>query len=427
MRLLYTTVFTLMLPLVLGRLYWRGVKAPAYRSRWLERLGFYGDKPLSEVIWIHAVSVGEAEAAFPLIKHILKHYPNQRILVTTTTPTGSARVLSVLQDSVQHVYFPYDLPWIVRRSLNTFKPTMLIIMEKEIWPNLFAACSTRKIPLYIVNARLSSSSAALYKMISPLIKPALCEVNAIIAQSEEDAQNFNEIGSNSDNTHVAGNIKFDIKIEKSCVDEGSLLKRSLFPGRFVWIVASTHEGEEDIFLSLYSRLKLKIPELILLLVPRHPERFNAVKTLAEQAQLKSMMRTGDEFCKNETDVYIADTLGELKMLYATADIAFVGGSMVPVGGHNVLEPLAVGVPVLFGPEMTNFKEIARQVLSDQTARQCQNEEEIIQHVLSLYENPQLRKQLISKGQQFIHRNQGVTQMVFDFLKKNQGFGETEGK
>ncbi len=415
MRLLYTTLFTLLLPLVILRLYWRGVKAPAYRQRWLERLGWYSEKPELGAVWVHAVSVGEVEAAIPLINNLLEQYPQQPVLVTTTTPTGSARVQALLGDKVQHVYFPYDLPWVVSRTLERFKPAMLVVMEKEIWPNLYATCKTQNIPVFIVNARLSVKSGKLYKMITPLIKPVLENVNAVLAQTEEDAQRFVELGAPQNETHVTGNIKFDINIDEASLQEGMLLKRTLFPGRFVLIAASTHEGEEDIFLNLYAQLKQHIPELILLLVPRHPERFAAVIDLAKENQLKVVNRTGDDFCKNETDVYIADTMGELKMFYAAADLAFVGGSLVPVGGHNILEPLAIGVPVMFGPHMHNFQEISDLALSENIAVQCNDNAQIVERVIDLYQQEATRLEMVQHGHAFIQQNQGVTEMIFDYL------------
>jgi 3-deoxy-D-manno-octulosonic-acid transferase len=337
--------------------------------------------------------------------------------VTTTTPTGSARVKAVLADTVEHVYLPYDLPFVVTRFLKAFKPKMAVIMEKEIWPNLFAQCGEQKIPLCIINARLSAKSAKGYKKIPALVIPALSHVTAVITQTQEDCERFIEIGSPSDKTSVAGNIKIDVTISEEIIAEGRLLKRRLFPGRFVWIIASTHKGEDDLFIDIYRQIKAEMPELLLLIVPRHPERFQTVKRLAEEQQLKTIMRSEEEHCAAETDVYIADTMGELKMLYAAADIGFIGGSMVPAGGHNILEPLAVGLPVMFGPHMINFKEIAENVLAMQAAVQCQDDSEIIETVKQLYDDAAFRQSLADKGTEFLSRNQGATGRVFDVLDK----------
>lgn len=418
MRLIYTVLFHLLVPVVLLRLYWRGFKAPEYRKRWTERLAIYNQKYPNNVIWIHAVSVGEAEAVFPLVKQLQKLYPSDDFLITTTTPTGSARVRAVLADTVRHVYLPYDLPFVVKRFLNIFKPKLAVIMEKEIWPNLFAQLGERKIPLFIINARLSANSAKGYKKIPGLIIPALSHVTAVATQTEEDRARFIEIGSAERKTTVKGNIKFDVTIAEEVISEGQLLKIKLFSGRFVWIIASTHKGEDEIFFNCYRQLKQQIPELLLVIVPRHPERFKAVRQMAEEQQLKTIMRSSDSNCPVETDVYIADTMGELKMLYAAADIGFIGGSMVPVGGHNILEPLAVNLPVMFGPYMVNFKEIAENVLSVKAAIQCQDSDEIIATVMRLYEDVAYRQLLIEKGTQFLSSNQGATSRVIEMLEEH---------
>ncbi|MGZ4958776.1 MAG: lipid IV(A) 3-deoxy-D-manno-octulosonic acid transferase [Methylomonas sp.] len=414
-RKLYTLIFSAILPLVLLRLYWRGVKAPQYRQRWQERLGYYACESRGDVIWFHAVSVGEAEAAFPLIKLMQSLHPEIPFLVTTTTPTGSARVQSVLGSSVEHVYLPYDLPGIVDRFLAHFRPKIAVIMEKEIWPNLFAACADNQIPLYVINARLSARSAMAYLKIPSLVKTALAKISLIATQTGDDKQHFIDIGADPARVQVLGNIKFDVAIDESTVAAGQALKNALFQGRFVWIIASTHQGEEAVFLRLYAVLKAKIPQLLLLIVPRHPERFLAVRKLAEEQGLGVVMRSEHRSVGTDSDVYLADSMGELKMLYASADAAFVGGSLVPVGGHNVLEPAAVGLPVLFGPQMFNFQEIARQMLEVGAALQCKDETAIAEALLRLYENADFRDGLIRRAKVFVEQNQGATARVADLL------------
>jgi 3-deoxy-D-manno-octulosonic-acid transferase len=415
MRLLYTSLFTLLLPLVLLRLYWRGIKAPAYRKRWLERLAVYSHLHAQNVIWFHAVSVGEAEAVFPLIRNFQTRFPDHPILVTTTTPTGSSRVQTILGDSVEHVYLPYDIPLIVMRFFNRFKPKLAVIMEKEIWPNLFAECGKRNIPLFIINARLSANSARGYKKIAALVQPALNNVTAVLTQTQDDQQRFMAIGSNPEATKVVGNIKFDVSLSADLIEAGNLLKRQIFPARFVWLVASTHKGEDEIFLDLYRQVKTAIPELLLLLVPRHPERFKSVQKLAEDRKLNTVMRSGQAFCNRQTDVYIADTMGELKMLYAASDLAFVGGSMVPVGGHNILEPLAAGVPVMFGPHMINFQEISDNVLMAKAAVQVSSTVELVEVLTKIHQDAQFKQELVTRGTAFLQANQGATEAICSLL------------
>ena len=411
----YTCIFYLLIPFILLRLLWRGIKAPDYRYRWRERFAFYNKSFSQDVIWFHAVSVGEAEALFPLVRHIQKQHPDAKLLITTTTPTGSARVKAVMQDSVAHVYLPYDVPDAINRFMRCFKPKLAVIMETEIWPNLFAGCGKNAIPLYIINARLSEKSSRGYRKIPALVHPALAQVSVIATQTQDDANRFIAIGAAIEKVNTLGNIKFDVEIPPSTLAQGLQIKADLFEGRFVWLIASTHKDEEAVFLELYTEIKQKIPELLLVIVPRHPERFADVKKLCEQFQLAVVMRTTGARAYTETDVYLVDTMGELKALYAAADVAFVGGSMVPVGGHNILEAAAVGVPVMFGPHMENFKEIARSVLSHDAALQCQNKDELVKTILSLYQQPDYRQSLAEKGKAFVRYNQGAIARICKML------------
>jgi 3-deoxy-D-manno-octulosonic-acid transferase len=393
------------------RLLWRSIKAPAYRQRWRERFALYNKSYPQNVIWFHAVSLGEAEAVFPLVRQIQKQHQNVEILITTTTPTGSARVNAVMQETVTHVYLPYDIPDAINRFMRCFKPRLAVIMETEIWPNLFLACGKRRIPLYIINARLSEKSSLGFQKIPSLVRPTLAQVTLVATQTEDDATRFISIGADSSKVKTLGNIKFDIKVPQETIEQGIQLKIDLFGGRFVWLIASTHKDEESIFLDLYQEIKKKIPELLLVIAPRHPERFSEVKKQCEQQQLAVVLRTSKENVRSDTDVYLADTLGELKMLYASADVAFVGGSMVPSGGHNILEAVAVGVPVMFGPYMSNFKEIARKVLVANAAIQCKDEAALILNLLILYDQPSYRATLVEKAKAFMIQNQGATDKI----------------
>jgi 3-deoxy-D-manno-octulosonic-acid transferase len=407
LRFFYSCLFYLLIPFILLRLLWRGIKAPAYRSRWRERFALYNQKFPQGVIWFHAVSVGEAEALFPLVRQMQKQHPDAKLLITTTTPTGSARVKAVMQETVAHVYLPYDVPDAVNRFMQCFKPKLAVIMETEIWPNLFISCGKNNIPLYIINARLSEKSSRGYQKIPALVRPALAQVSLIATQTQDDASRFIAIGADCEKVLILGNIKFDVEIPQAIIEQGLEIKADLFRDRFVWMIASTHKDEEAMFLEIYKEIKQKIPELLLVLVPRHPERFADVKKLCEQFQLSVVMRASGDRVNTETDVYLVDSMGELKMLYAASDVAFVGGSMVPRGGHNILEAAAVGVPVMFGPYMVNFKEIARGVLSHNAAIQCRNKDELVNSILALYEQPAYRKALAEKGREFVRENQGA--------------------
>ena len=414
MRILYTCLFYLSVPAILLRLAWRGIKAPEYWRRWHERFAFYRQAFPSQVIWFHAVSVGEAESLFPLVRRIQSRYPEIPLLITTTTPTGSARVKAVLKDSVSHVYLPYDLPDVLNRFMRCFKPKLAVIMETEIWPNLYACCSNHKTPLFLINARLSERSVRGYQRIPTLIRPALAQITWIAAQTPEDCQRFAAIGATANITAV-GNIKFDVEIPEDAQQQGLKLKADLFPKRFVWLIASTHTGEEAILLTVFQQLKAQIPELLLVIAPRHPERFEEVRQLCSTQHLNTITRSSNLSCSPETDVFVLDSLGELKQFYGAADVAFVGGSLVAIGGHNVLEAAAVGVPVLFGPYMANFKAIAKSILEQEAAIQCATPEAIREAIIGLYADPESRAQLISKGHAFIKNNQGATEQVFKAL------------
>lgn len=415
MRAVYTSLFYLLIPFILARLIWRSLKAPAYRLRWAERFAFYPRKFSQNVVWFHAVSVGEAEALFPLVRRIQQRHPEAKLLITTTTPTGSSRVLAVMKNSVEHVYLPYDTPDAIHRFMDCFKPKLAVIMETEIWPNLFTYCGSHNVPLYIVNARLSEKSASGYRKIPSLVAPALASVKTIAAQTHDDAKRFIGIGAPGEKVKVFGNIKFDVDVPSELIEQGLQLKANAFGGRFVWLIASTHKNEETILLEIYNEIKLKIPELLLVIAPRHPERFADVKSICEQYRLSVVVRTSGEACYSYTDVYLADTMGELKMLYAAADVAFVGGSMVPVGGHNILEAAAVGTPVLFGPYMSNFKAIAEGVLRQNAAIQCDEQADVVKAMIALYTDSAYRQSLAEKGKAFIRENQGSLDKIVDML------------
>jgi len=415
MRRLYSFLFYCSIPLVISRLWWRSLKNSAYRQRIFERFGFYTKIYPKNVIWFHAVSVGESEALFPLIRLIQTRHPQVQILITTTTPTGSARVKAVLGESVQHVYLPYDLPDVVARFLNTFKPKMAVIVETEIWANLYHACAVKQIPLYLINARLSEKSVRGYQKIPSLVIPALNAITICATQTETDKTRFIAIGADSQKVENLGNIKFDITITNEILSQGYALKNQLFAQRFIFLAASTHDGEEILLLNAYKNLKKQIPELLLAIAPRHPERFVDVENLAKSADLKFVTRTSENVCNNETDVFLIDTLGELKLFYATADIAFVGGSLVPIGGHNVLEPAAIGIPVLFGLEMRNFAFIAEKMLAAQAAIQCENITNLETQIIELYSQPELRKTLQQNAKNFVAQNQGATERIYKLL------------
>ena len=415
MRFLYTFLFYLAVPLVLARMLWRGRREPAYRQRWEERFGFYGDpQPSQGVIWFHAVSVGEAEAAFPLIRAMARRFPNHPILVTTTTPTGSARVRAVLGDTVAHVYLPYDLPDGVSRFLAHFRPCLAVIMETEIWPNLYHACGVRGIPLAIVNARLSTRSAKGYARLGQFTRDTLTNVGLVATQTHADAERFLSVGARGASVKVTGNIKYDLELPPDYFKQATGLRRALFGYRPVWVAASTHEGEEALVLQAFASLRARCPALLLALVPRHPPRFDKVAGLCLAEGLALSRRSLGEGGEN-AEVFLVDTLGELRLFYAASDIAFVGGSLVPVGGHNVLEPALAGIPVLFGPHMFNFAEAGRRLLEAGGAIQVEDAVDLARRVGELLQDLGAAKRMGENGRAFVEAGRGALGRVEEAL------------
>ena len=357
-RSLYTTVFYLITPLILLRLWLRARKAPAYGVRIAERFGFFKSRPAPGGIWLHSVSVGETIAAAPLVKQLQQRYPELAIIVTTMTPTGSERVKALFADAVFHVYAPYDLPDALGRFLNNIQPSMMIIMETELWPNTVRACQQRNIPVVLANARLSAKSARGYQRFAPLTRPMLQGLSCVAAQHQQDGERFLSLGLPADQLQVTGSIKFDISVNEALREQAAELKArfSQQGQRPIMVAASTHAGEDEMLLAAFQAARQTCPQLLLILVPRHPERFNAVAQLCEGFNYR---RRADG-CEPaaDTQVYIADTMGEMMLLLGCADIAFVGGSLIERGGHNMLEPAAWGLPIITGDSDFNFLAIS---------------------------------------------------------------------
>ena len=365
MRLLYTLLLYVLSPLLLARLWWRGRLAPEYRRRWDERLGFYWRARLEGCVWIHAVSVGEALAAAPMIRELLARYPHTRLLITTTTPTGSAQVRKLFGDQVEHVYCPWDLPDVLARFFRVFNPRLILIMETELWPNLLAAARVRRVATVLVNGRLSEKSWASYRRVAALSRPMLASLTRLLVQTEVERERYIDLGAQPERVVTTGSIKFDIALDDELKQRASELRQNM-GGRPAWLAASTHPGEDELVLSAHKRVLEQHPEALLVLVPRHPERFDQVAGLVKGQGLSLARRAAGNQPDMQTQVYLADTMGELLMLFGACDLAFVGGSLVPVGGHNLLEPAAWARPVLSGSYLHNFERVA-ELLDDAQA------------------------------------------------------------
>ncbi len=404
---LYTCLYYVILPIILLRLVWRSKKNPAYRVRWQERLGFVKSLSHPNSIWIHAVSVGETIAAVPLVKKLFEQYPDYQIVMTSTTPTGSTQVLQHLKDHVTHYYAPYDVPRFVKRFLKRTHPKLCIILETEIWPNLLQICQQQQIPVLLANARLSPVSYKNYAKIKNCMKSILSAYSKVAAQSLLDGERLLALGLDPKKLDITGNLKFDVESPSAIIAEGKALRQTWqATDRPVFIAASTHEGEEKIVLESFAHLREKNPNLLLILAPRHPERFKMVLRLCQE-NYQTAKRSTQDIVNAETDIFLGDTLGELKLLYACADIAFVGGSLVPVGGHNLLEPAVLSLPTLTGPELHNFKEIGELLTKAGATQIIKNSRELTQAVEALLDSPSLRKSMGQQAQQVVAANQGA--------------------
>ncbi|RNE90905.1 lipid IV(A) 3-deoxy-D-manno-octulosonic acid transferase [Marichromatium sp. AB32] len=406
LQLLYTLVLRLTLPLVLLRLVLRGLSRPARELRLGERLARGVPAPPVEV-WVHAVSVGEVLAARGLINHLLARTPTCRVLVTTTTPTGAERLHALFGERVAHRYTPYDLPGVQARFLDQARPRLLIVIETEIWPNMLDACAERGIPSLLVNARLSARSARGYAQLGRLTAPTLRRFALIAAQGRGDARRFNALGAEPERVRVTGSVKFDVADDPERETRSAELRAHWGEGRPLWIAASTHEGEEARVLAAHRRVLEHHPEALLVLVPRHPERFDQVAALVETHGFRLARRTDPDADVSEAQVLLGDTMGELAGLIAAVDVAFIGGSLVPVGGHNLLEAAVAGVPALVGPHTFNFAEITTRLIGLGGCARVADSEALAARLTDWLAAPERRAAIGANGRAFVEANRGA--------------------
>ncbi|NTZ95972.1 3-deoxy-D-manno-octulosonic acid transferase [Pseudomonas koreensis] len=417
-RTLYTALFYLGLPLVAIRLWLRSRKAPAYAKRIGERFSYGMPSLRPGGIWVHAVSVGESIAAAPMIRALLQRYPQLPITVTCMTPTGSERIQALFasEPRIQHCYLPYDLPCAAARFLDHAKPKLAVIMETELWPNHIHQCAKRGIPVALANGRLSERSARGYGRFSKLTAPMLAEMSFFAVQTEAEAQRFRDLGARPQTVEVTGSIKFDLTIDPQLLQRAHELRGQWQAlERPVWIAASTHEGEDEVVLDAHRRLLANYPNALLILVPRHPERFNSVFELCQREGFATVRRSTGANVEADTSVLLGDTMGELLFLYALADSAFVGGSLVPNGGHNLLEPAALAKPVISGPHLFNFLDIAAQLREAGALAEVDDAEGLAVEVQRLFELPRDAQRMAEAGLAVMRRNQGALQRLLDGL------------
>lgn len=415
-RCLYSFLIRLSSPIAFAVVLWRGLRNRRYWVGLGERFGLGAALGAVPTIWVHAVSLGEVTAAAPLVRALRARYPEIPLVVTTATPTGRARAQALFGESVAVRFVPYDTPGSMRRFLARARPRLAIIMETELWPNLFNQCRRRGVPILLANARLSKKSVARYQRFGSLFRDVLSGNALVAAQSAEDAERFAAVGAERSRLRVVGNLKFDIVVDAAVIERGRELRSACWGPRPVWIAGSTHAGEEDMALTAHAHLRAKVPDALLLLVPRHPERFQAVADLLNRRGFRFERRSSGNPVRPETQVLLVDTVGELATLYASVDLGFVGGSLVPVGGHNLLEPAALGVPVITGPYQSNAREIAKLLLQESAAVQVADAAELAGVLEDLLTDAQKRQRIGENGLHVVAVNRGSLMRLLELIE-----------
>lgn len=414
---LYSALWYALTPLLFVRLWWRGRRAPAYRGRWRERLARGLGQRSRRSVWIHAVSVGETLAAAPMIRVLLERHPQTPLVVTTTTPTGSDQVRALFGDRVHHVYCPWDTPSAMARFMDAFDPQLILILETELWPNLAAVAAKRGIPLWLVNGRLSARSARGYGRVSALVRPMLQCFTGLMVQTAVEAERFAALGARPEQLQVTGSVKFDIDLGTARQQAAAALRAEI-GARPVWLAASTHPGEDAPILAAHQQLRQTQPQALLILVPRHPERFDEVAAQVRDSGLTLARRSQQQAITADTAVYLGDTMGELLMLIGAAAVTLVAGSLVPRGGHNLLEPAAWGQPVLSGPHRFNFEHIAALLEQAGALKTVTDADSLAATLVELFNCPALREALGAAAQAVVAEHAGALERVLETVERD---------
>ena len=404
-------------PLFSVVLLFRGLRDRSYRQHFGERFGG-GESLEQQCIWVHAVSVGEVQAAAALVNTLRERYPDIPIVVTTFTPTGAGRARALFRDRAHVRYLPFDLPGAVRRFFKKVKPRIAVIFETELWPNLYHECGRRRVPLVLASARISARSVGRYRRLGALFRETLAQGVVIAAQGEADANRFRSLGSDPGSTYVTGNLKFDFSVPADIGERGRVLREYYAPGRLVWVAGSTHGGgEEDALIEAQKLVRSRLPNALLVMAPRHPNRFGEVAAQLVSRGVRFIRRsqTPAAGAIGEADILLLDSLGELLDFYAAGDVAFVGGSLVPIGGHNLLEPAALGMPILTGPHNSNSAEAARVLISSGAAQVAENPQDLADKVVALLKDPEGRARMGKEGRAFVEANKGALQKLLGLV------------
>jgi 3-deoxy-D-manno-octulosonic-acid transferase len=415
-RLTYTLLWWLALPFLPLRLWWRGRREPGYRAHVGERFGRYRGAARgvgNDVLWIHAVSVGETRAVAPLIERLERDHPRMTILLTHMTATGREAGRVLFGHRVVQAWLPYDIPFAVKRFLAHFHPRAGLLVETELWPNLAAAAAQRNMPLLLINARLSARSARGYARIAPLAIPLVRTLSAIAAQTPEDAARLRALGAAE--VFVTGNLKFDVAIPRQMRERGRLLRERFGVDRPVMLLASTRDGEEPLLLDALARATLP-PDTLVVIVPRHPQRFDAVAAMLDARGLRHVRRTANCIVPNDVAVVLGDTMGELFAYYVAADVAFVGGSLLPLGGQNLIEPIAAGVPTLIGPHTFNFMQASNAAVAAGAARRINDADELWAVAHRLLSDAPSRERMQASAETFVAAHRGAVDRLCAWLE-----------
>jgi 3-deoxy-D-manno-octulosonic-acid transferase len=415
MRFIYIVIAYLLAPVVVGALALRGFRDRSHWQGFSQRFGF-GAAVEKPSIWVHAVSVGEVQASAPLVNALLARFPEVPLVVTTVTPTGRERAQALFKGRVDVRYVPIDLPGAVRRFFDRVQPRLAVILETEIWPNLYNRCGRLKVPLVMASARISPKSVNRYRRLVGLFRDALSHGIFIAAQSDEDAERFRSIGASPQRTHVIGNIKFDFGYPPDIEARGHALRTLLGVDRPVWVAGSTHAKEEDVLFDAHALLRQRFSNALLVMVPRHPPRFGDVGAAMKARGIPFVTRTSGAAPGPDIQVFLLDTLGELPPFYAAGDVAFVGGSLVPIGGHNLLEPAALSEPIVAGPHNFNSADISKLLVERGAVKIVHDAPELAKVIGDLLDDPATRAQMGAAGRTAVDQNRGAVDRLMAFIQ-----------
>lgn len=415
-KITYTVLLYLLLPFTPLKLLWRARKQPEYLDHWLERYGVYKQKPQKLVIWLHCVSVGETRAAAPLVHALLSQYPQHQILLTHTTPTGRATSEQLFADHVMRAYLPYDTPSATHRFLQHFQPQIGLLMETELWFNLIASCKQRSMPLLLINARLSEKSARGYAKLGELVPEGLRNLTAISTQTDQDASRLQDLGAS--NISILGNLKFDVIPPEKAKEAGHILRNNVGQSRPVLLAASTRDGEEAMILDALAHVH--IPNLITVIVPRHPQRFNDVEVLLKKQGCHYVRRSDlvdGTTISQDIKYVLGDSMGEMFTYYAACDVAFIGGSLLPLGGQNLIEAFSMGKPVFIGPHTFNFEQVTKLAIDAGAAIQVQNTDELTKNINIFFARQSMQPLMMHAALEFTAANQGATRRTLALIEQ----------